>query len=338
MGTNVKRRENNKQRGLIPAAQSNGGAASIRPRREASPVQTLLTAREVQEALEERIGKGLYALGQRLPPLRSIAAELGTSPSTVSRAVQEMIRNGWLEVQERQFVRVRNQLPYKPVRHAEIQRAIRSIAHKWKLWGGDREELLADIQETVAEVFEAEGQFVFTECNANDLAHLGKQLAGELPALSISRTLIEDLDAARLRQNKSVVLVPYYHFAEVKEIVGKDVSIVPVHTSPSAETLDEVLTIRPGSKVLVVGHNKRSVTRLSGMVEDYVDAKIVSITEDEVEKLAKLAPQVDAVFAVWSAADAAAAVPGVKRVIVVRFALDTSLGNKLKIAERVASD
>jgi len=60
--------------------------------------QTSLTAREVREAIEERISKDVYALGQRLPPLRSIAAELGTSPSTVSRAVQEMIRNGWLDV------------------------------------------------------------------------------------------------------------------------------------------------------------------------------------------------------------------------------------------------
>jgi DNA-binding FadR family transcriptional regulator len=37
-------------------------------------LQTSLTAREVQEAIEERISKGLYALGHRLPPLRSMAA------------------------------------------------------------------------------------------------------------------------------------------------------------------------------------------------------------------------------------------------------------------------
>jgi GntR family transcriptional regulator len=301
-------------------------------------VHTSLTAREVQEAIEERISKGLYALGQRLPPLRSIAAELGTSPSTVSRAVQEMIRDGWLEVQERQFVRVRSQLPHNSVRHAVIQRAIKSIAHKWKLWGGEEQELLADIKEIVAEVFDAEGQFVFTECNNNDLNYLGEQLAGELPSLSIGRALIADLDASRLRQNKSAVLVPYYHYAEVKELVGQDVSIVPVHTSPSAETLDELLTVPPGSKVLVVGHNKRSVTRLTGIVRDYVDAKINAIVENETDKLAKLAPQADIVFAVWSAADTAAAVPGVKRVIVVRFALDTSLGAKLKLGATMAHE
>jgi len=297
-----------------------------------------LSARDVQEAIEERISKGLYSLGQQLPPLRSIAAELGTSPSTVSRAVQEMIRNGWLEVQERQFVRVRSQLPHKSARHAEVQRAIKSIAHKWKLWGGDEKELLGDIKEIVSEVFDAEAQCVFTECNITYLNNLGEQLAGELPSLSIERALIADLDASRLRQNKSVILVPYYHYAEVKELVGQDVSIVPVHTSPSAETLDELLTVPPGSKVLVVGHNKRSVTRLSGIVRDYVEAKLTAILEDETEKLAKLAPQADVVFAVWSAADAVAAAQGVKRVIVVRFALDTSLGAKLKLGATMAAE
>jgi hypothetical protein len=179
---------------------------------------------------------------------------------------------------------------------------------------------------------------VFTECNQSDLTYLGDQLAGELPNLSIGRSLIADLDAARLRQSKSVILVPYYHYAEVKEAVGQDVSIVPVHTPPSAETLDQLLTIPPGSKVLVVGHNRRSVTRLSEIVRDYVDAKITGITEEESDKLAKLAPEADYVFVAWSAAEAATAVPGVKRVIVVRFALDTSLGAKLKLGSAISAE
>ena len=284
----------------------------------------------MQEAIEERIVKGLYARGDRLPPLRSIAVEFGTSPSTVSRAVQEMIRSGWLEVQERQFVRVRERSPERPVRQAEVERVLRSVAHKWKLSGGDRQELLQTIEAIVAEAFEAEAQFVFTECNADDLKHLGEQLAEELPNLAIARVLMSDLDPRRLRQTKPVVLVPYYHFAEVKALVGDEVSVAPVHTSPSPETLDELLTIPANAKVLVVGHNKRSVARLSSMVRDYVDAKITGITETETDKLAKLAPQADVVFAVWSAARAAAAAPGVKRTIIVRFSLETSLAKRVR--------
>jgi DNA-binding transcriptional regulator YhcF (GntR family) len=301
-------------------------------------VRISLTVHEVQQALEERIAKGLYVLGQRLPPLRSVASELGTSPSTVSRAVREMIRRGWLEAQERQFVRVRSQLPHESARQAEVQRAIRSISHKWKLWGGEERELLEEIKQIVSEVYEGEAQFVFTECNPADLSFLGDQLAGELPTLSIGRSLIADLDSSRLRQSKSVVLVPHYHYAEVKRAVGQDVSIVAVHTSPSADTLDQLLTMPTGSHVLIVGHNKCSVTRLSEIVRDYVEAKIAGISEEESDKLAKLAPEADCVCAVWSAAEAAAAVPGVRRVIVVRFTLDTSLGAKLKMGSLMSAD
>ena len=123
-------------------------------------------------------------------------------------------------------------------------------------------------------MIEAEGQFVFTECNANDLAHLGKQLAGELPALSISRTLIEDLDAARLRQNNVGGSRADYHFAEVKEIVGKVCVHRPVHLHQARKRWRGV-TIRPGSKVLVVGHNNAGHAAV-GHGGGLLDAKIRS--------------------------------------------------------------
>ncbi len=296
-------------------------------------METSLTAREVQEALEERISNGFYAPGERLPPVRSIAAEFGSSHSTVSRALQEMMRNGLLQVQERQFVRVRDKLPAKTIRSADIARTIRSVAHKWKLWGGGREELLATIRELVGEVFESEVQFVFTECNANDLSLMGDQVENEVPNISMVRQLIDDLDAGALAKSRAVVVVPYYHYAEVRERVGEDVPIVPVHSSPSSETLDELLTIAPGAKALVVGHNKRSVARLSGLVRDYSDAKIAGFTKHEQAKIAKAIPSADVVVAVRDAADMLEKTPGIKRLITVRFVLESSLRSKLAAAE-----
>jgi DNA-binding transcriptional regulator YhcF (GntR family) len=295
--------------------------------------ETPLTAREVQEALEERISKGVYTRGERLPPVRSIASEFGSSPSTVSRALQEMVRNGWLEVQERQFVRVRNELPPRAIRSADIQRAIRSIAHKWKLWGGGQDELLNTIREFVREVFESDVQFVFTECNEDDLAFMGDQVASELGSVRMGRELIEKLDPADLLRRRAVVVVPYYHYAEVREKVGDDVPIVPIHSSPSTETLDELLTIPPDARVLVVGHNKRSVSRLSGMVRDYSGATIVGLTKDQTTKIAKELPSADVVVTVSEATDVLEKWHADKRLIVVRFVMESSLRSKLSAAE-----
>jgi DNA-binding transcriptional regulator YhcF (GntR family) len=297
-------------------------------------VTSNLSSREVQEAIEERISKGLFARGERLPPVRSIAAEFGTSPSTVSRALMEMVRLGWLEVQERRFVRVRNELPPKMARTGDIERTIKSVAHKWRLWGGGEADLIEAIRELVHDVFNADVQFVFTECNKDDLNFMADQVANEISNVPLNRILIDDLDSGKLRDRRAVVLVPYYHYAEVKERVGQDITVVPIHSTPSVETLDQLLTVPQGAKVLVIGHNKRSVARLSGLVRDYtIDAKITGITADDREKMLALAPTVDVIFAVRAAAEALAKQPGVKRLIAVRFILESSLRQKLIAVE-----
>ena len=293
-----------------------------------------LSSREVQEAIEERISKGLFARGQRLPPVRSIAAEFGTSPSTVSRALMEMVRLGWLEVQERRFVRVRNELPAKPARTADIERTIKSVAHKWRLWGGVEKDLIEAIRELVHDVFNADVQFVFTECNKDDLNFMADQVANEISNVPLNRMLIGELDSEKLRDRRAVVLVPYYHYAEVKERVGQDITVVPIHSTPSVDTLDQLLTVPQGAKVLVIGHNKRSVARLSGLVRDYaIDAKLTGITVDDRKKMLSLAPTVDVVFAVRAASEALARQPGIKRLIAVRFILESSLRQKLIAVE-----
>ena len=293
-----------------------------------------LSSREVQEAIEERISKGLFARGERLPPVRSIAAEFATSPSTVSRALTEMVRLGWLEVQERRFVRVRNELPPKSARTADIERTIKSVAHKWRLWGGGEEDFIKAIRDLVRDVFNAEVQFVFTECNKDDLNFMADQVASEISNVPLNRLLIDELDTARLRDRRAVVLVPYYHYAEVRERVGHDITVVPIHSSPSVETLDQLLTIPRGAKVLVVGHNKRSVARLSGLLRDYTtDTKLVGVTIEDRAKMISLAPAMDVVFAVHAGAEAVAKLAAVKRLITARFILENSLRQKLIAVE-----
>jgi len=292
-----------------------------------------LSARDVEEALEERISTGKYGLGERLPTVRDIAAEFGTSPSTVSRALQEMMRSGWLEVHERRFVRVRDQLPSNAVRSADIQRSVKAVAHKWKLRGGTQEELIESLSEIVADVFKSQAKFVFTECNTSDLNFMAEQLAGQMPDALIRRQLIKDLDKQQLIQDAPVILVPYFHYAEVREMVGDALSIVPIHFKPSVEALDKLLTIKPKSDVVVFGHDQRSIERLSLMVRDYVDVKITGVTTKEPQKLAKLAKNADAIVAIASALESLPRRPDTKQVIEVRFELESSLQNKIPNGE-----
>ena len=241
------------------------------------------------------------------------------------------MRSGWLEVHERQFVRVRRKLAANTMRRADLQRTIRSIAHKWKLWGGEEQTLIRMIVELVQEVFASRPNLVFAECNAHDLDVMGRRLAEGLKGAPITRSLIADLDRGELQRASAVVLVPYYHYAEVKAIVGQKVPIVPVHTSPSVDTLDKLLTIPAGARVLIVGHNKRSIERLSGMVRDYAQGvAITGVTMNDAAKVKKLFPSSDAVVAVKAAVEALPILSNHKRLIAVEFAIEASVADRLR--------
>jgi len=94
---------------------------------------TALTARDVQEALEERISTGFYGRGERLPPVRSIAAakdayetgDLRARLAKYHRDVEVAFRgwnDAWLDPQFRDW-RIEEYLAYIRVPVAIVQGA-----------------------------------------------------------------------------------------------------------------------------------------------------------------------------------------------------------------------
>ncbi|HYN17935.1 MAG TPA: GntR family transcriptional regulator, partial [Actinomycetes bacterium] len=87
----------------------------------------MLSARDVEEALKERLLRGAYPRGGALPSVRALAAELGTSASTVGRAVQELARQGWVTATSRRGAVVRRDLPAGETGVRDAEAAIRRL-------------------------------------------------------------------------------------------------------------------------------------------------------------------------------------------------------------------
>jgi DNA-binding transcriptional regulator YhcF (GntR family) len=51
---------------------------------------------QVRDAIRSRIERGTWAPGERLPPVRTAATQLGLAPNTVARAYRELEDEGWL--------------------------------------------------------------------------------------------------------------------------------------------------------------------------------------------------------------------------------------------------
>ena len=129
----------------------------------------MLSARDVEEALKERLLRGAYPRGGALPSVRALAAELGTSPSTVGRAVQELARQGWVTATSRRGAVVRRDLPAGETGVRDAEAAIRRLAVRWRLVGGDRLEFQELVVRVADEVFQPAPRTVFLECNPVDL-------------------------------------------------------------------------------------------------------------------------------------------------------------------------
>lgn len=292
-----------------------------------------MSAPDVQDALLERISRGIYQPGSRLPPVRALATELGASQSTISRAFQEMERDGWIQIQDRKGVTVSRKLPQKSDLHDEWRNKLESIAHKWKLSGGKLEEF-TDLAKSVADnVFSAQTRIIFTECNNFDLNSMADELSRELDLDVDARILMADLDKSGGKAARAAVIVPYYHYSEVKEILGDSSVVVPVHFGPSQETLDRLLGISDGTHVVVVGMNDRSADRSSAIVSQYADVSVTKLTLSDKAKLKKFSAKADVVVTVQSIAREVEKLTGAEKLIVIRFALEGEASTlKMKIA------
>jgi DNA-binding transcriptional regulator YhcF (GntR family) len=151
----------------------------------------MLSTRDVEEAVKERLLRGAYPRGGALPSVRALAAELGTSPSTVGRAVQELARQGWVTATSRRGAVVRRDLPAGETGVRDAEAAIRRLAVRWRLVGGDRAEFQELVARVADEVFQPAPRTVFLECNPVDLQQGLEQVQRET-SVSVEPLLLQE--------------------------------------------------------------------------------------------------------------------------------------------------
>lgn len=78
---------------------------------------------QISTQIRERIASGVYAAGESLPSLRSLAVEIGVNPNTVQRAYEELERRGIVESRRGVGIFVRDQDATKRLKRAEKQLA-----------------------------------------------------------------------------------------------------------------------------------------------------------------------------------------------------------------------
>ena len=235
----------------------------------------MLSARDVEEALKERLLRGAYPRGGALPSVRALAAELGTSPSTVGRAVQELARQGWVTATSRRGAVVRRDLPATETGVRDAEAAIRRLAVRWRLVGGDRAELQELVARVAEEVFQPAPRTVFLECNPVDLQRGLDQVQRET-SVTVEPLLLEQAVAgAGELEDANVLLTPYFHLAEARELAPEGAQVVPLNFVASQDAMRALVELPADTLVGVLAVDARSRRRLEAIVQQYAAASTV---------------------------------------------------------------
>jgi DNA-binding transcriptional regulator YhcF (GntR family) len=282
----------------------------------------MLSARDVEEALKERLLRGAYPPGGALPSVRMLAAELGTSPSTVGRAVQELARQGWVTATSRRGAVVRRDLPAGGTGVREVEAAIRRLAVRWRLVGGDRLEFQELVARVADEVFQPAPRTVFLECNPVDLQRGLDQVQAET-SVHVEPLLLEQAGAGSEElKDVNVLLTPYFHLAEARELAPEGAQVVPLNFVASEEAMRALVDLPAESLVGVLALDARRRRLLEAIVQQYSAAAVRSALYDDAEAAARLVETADVVL-VTNAAE----VPGhlaaqARRLVRVGWALE----------------
>jgi hypothetical protein len=257
----------------------------------------MLSARDVETALRERILRATYPRGGALPSVRALAAELGASPSTVGRAVHELARQGWLSVTDRRGAVVPRRLPAGRSGEGDVQAALHRLAVRWHLGGEDRGSFEALVARVAEKVFQPAPRMVFLECNRVDLDH-GLEQVQHKTAMKVEPLLLQETQAdPELLKDAAVLLTPYFHLAEARELTPAGAQVVPLNFVPSEETMRALVDLPAEALVGVVAVDDRSRRRLEAIVQQYSPAGVRGVLLQDRRGVASLVEAAELVMA-----------------------------------------
>ena len=96
--------------------------------------------RQLVDGVQRQIERGAILPGDRLPPVRVLADDLGLAPNTVARAYRSLEDDGWIEGRGRAGTFVADRLPERPfATEAALAEAADAYLRRAAQLGVDRE-------------------------------------------------------------------------------------------------------------------------------------------------------------------------------------------------------
>jgi hypothetical protein len=191
---------------------------------------------------------------------------------------------------------VRRDLPDGEFGVREVEAAMRRLAVRCRLVGGDRAEFQELITRVADEVFQPAPRTVLLECNPVDLERGLEQVQAET-SVPVKPLLLEQATAGpEGLKNVNVLLTPYFHLAEARELAPDGAQVVPLNFVASQAAMRALVELPADILVGVLAVDARSRRRLEAIVQQYSAAACLGALLEDAEAAAGLVEVADVIL------------------------------------------
>lgn len=236
---------------------------------------------DVVQVLLERISSGAYAVGTQLPSCRALAAEFGTNPSTVDRALRRLADVGLVRTQARQgaYVTATQGRTSGDVRQAIAIDVARIVARARA--AGLSLDAVRDLVDQALAVAGGRPRVAFVECNKTDLEIMATRLENAT-GVELDRVLLDEA-AADLDDHYDVIATPLFHVADLVHVVRGLDRVIEINFVADAARLRELATLDPQTRVAVASPTQRGLQRMRSLVQQYYPGPVRTILASEAD-------------------------------------------------------
>jgi hypothetical protein len=191
---------------------------------------------------------------------------------------------------------VRRDLPAGETGVRDAEAAIRRLAVRWRLVGGDRTEFHELVARVTDEVFQPTPRTVFLECNPVDLQR-GLDQVQRQTSVRVEPLLLEQAAAGSGElEDVNVLLTPYFHLAEARELAPDGAQVVPLNFVASEEARRALADLPAVTLVGALAADARSRRRLEVIVQQCSSAAVLGALLGDPEAAATLVEAADVVL------------------------------------------
>lgn len=272
-----------------------------------------------------------YPVGQLLPSIRELAAELGVNRNTVRKVYEELRSEGHILTihGKGSYVVKRTELSSSFPERNTLLKQIDGLIANAKGAGVDRWELARNINTSINKHYNSQILKVgFIECNKRDTFELSRELSDSIsmPVEPIQlNELVNDPDKYL---SYNLLITTFFHIQEAEEIhqtIKGDAKIIAIQINPVPEVLLEIARLRPGTTVALVSSNQRTNRGLRNIIQTYNPVLAVRsvVIEDDPNGLNNLEQWADVILDSQSVNEVVSAKFPDLKIVTVHFQIDS---------------